>query len=250
MSDAGRNSAAARSGKGRFATTHWSIVLAAGQQRSAEARRALAALCETYWYPLYVYVRRQGYSANDAQDLTQEFFARLLEHNYLAAADREKGKFRSFLLASLNHFLAKEWRRAGAQKRGGGRVAISLDLASGESRYGLEPAHALTAEKIYERRWALTLLEQTLAKLRDEFSSGGKLKLFEHLKPYLGGEKGTVPYRQLAAELGMTEGAVKVSVHRLRRRCRELLRAEIAQTVAGPDEVDEELRDLFKAVGR
>ena len=237
-------------GAQRFHTTHWSVVLAAGQARSPDSRRALETLCETYWYPLYAYVRRRGYSADDAQDLTQEFFARLLEKESLRVANRERGKFRSFLLGSLDHFLAKEWRRAGAQKRGGGHVLLSLDIEDAERRYCLEPSHDLTAEKAFERRWALNLLEETLSKLRDEYGRGDKLKLFEHLKPYLGGDKGTVPYRQIAAELGMTEGAVKVAVHRLRRRCRDLLRAEIAQTVAGPEEVDEELRDLFNAVAR
>jgi RNA polymerase sigma factor (sigma-70 family) len=234
----------------RFRTTQWSIVLAAGRSSSAEAHDALAALCRTYWYPLYAYVRRQGHSPDDAQDLTQEFFARLLEKNITAKADRSRGKFRSFLLVSLHHFLTREWRSAGARKRGGGRVVLSLDLQAGESRYALEPAHADTADKIYQRRWALTLLEQTLARLRDEFASRDKLELFEHLKPYLGSDESTVPYRTIAAELGKTEGAVKVAVHRLRQRCREVLRAEIAQTVSGPHEVDEELRDLFDAVAR
>jgi RNA polymerase sigma-70 factor (ECF subfamily) len=182
--------------------------------------------------------------------LTQEFFARLLEKNYVAAADRTRGKFRSFLLASLKHFLANEWRRGAAQKRGGKTVALPLDLEAGENRYSLEPSHDLTAERIYERRWAMALLETTLAKLREEYSDGDKLKLFDRLKAYLGGDRRNVPYRQLADELSLSEGAVKVTVHRMRRRCRELLRAEIAQTVTAPEEVDEELRDLFKAVGR
>jgi RNA polymerase sigma-70 factor (ECF subfamily) len=235
-------------GSERFRTTHWSIVLAAGRRSSPGAKGALEALCRVYWYPMYAYLRRKGYSPDDAQDLTQSFFARLLEKNVAGKADRTRGKFRSFLLASLDHFLAGEWRRAGTRKRGAGRVALSLEFASGESRYALEPAHELTAEKIYQRRWALTLLEQTLTRLRDEFASAGKLELFEHLKPYLGGNESTVPYRQIAESLGKTEGAIKVAVHRLRQRCRELLRSEIAQTVSGPREVDEELRDLFDAV--
>jgi RNA polymerase sigma-70 factor (ECF subfamily) len=234
----------------RFRTTHWSIVRAAGRRSSPDAHDALAALCEVYWYPLYAYVRRKGHSPDDAQDLTQSFFARLLEKNVAGKADRSRGKFRSFLITSLDHFLAKEWRRAGARKRGDGRVALSLDLAAGETRYTLEPTHELTAEKIYQRRWALTLLEATLVKLRDEFEKGGKLEVFEHLKPYLGGNESTVPYRQIAETLGKTEGAIKVAVHRLRERCRELLRAEIAQTVSTPQEVDEELRDLFQAVAQ
>ena len=233
-----------------FATTHWSIVAAAGRVASPEAREALATLCQSYWYPLYAYVRRRGFSADDAQDLTQEFFARLLEKNYVGAADRTKGRFRSFLLASLKHFLAKEWRRAHAKRRGGRRPAISIDVDAGESQYALEPEHDLTAEKIFERRWAMALLEKTLAKLRDEYAEGGKLMLFDRLKAYLGGDRGNVPYRPLADELGLSEGAIKVAVHRMRRRCRELVRAEIAQTVTRPEDVDEELRELFKAVGR
>lgn len=233
----------------RFATTHWSLVLAAGRKSSPDSQQALAALCETYWYPLYAYIRRRGHGAHEAQDLTQEFFAALLEMDSFRAADRQRGRFRSFLLASLNHFLAKQWRKAAAQKRGGGRRVLSIDVESGESRYRLEPSHDLTPEKIYERRWALTLLERALARLREEFDSSGRAVLFEHLKPFVGGDRSTVPYRQIAADAGMAQGAVKVAVHRLRRRCRELLREEIAQTVADPKEIDDELRDLFAAVG-
>jgi RNA polymerase sigma-70 factor (ECF subfamily) len=208
-------------------------------------------LCRSYWYPLYAYVRRRGHSVQDAQDLTQEFFARLLEKNYVAAADPARGKFRSFLLAALKHFLANEWRRESSRKRGGKTVTLSIDLGDGESRYTLEPTHELSAERIYERRWAMALIEQTLSKLRDGFgSSREKLRLFERLKPYLGGDRSAVPYRQLADELDMSEAAVKVAVHRMRRQCRAILRSEIAQTVTGPEEVDAELRDLFKAVGR
>jgi len=232
----------------RFATTRWSMVLAAGRRDSPDSRQALATLCETCWYPLYAYVRRRGYRAEEAQDLTQEFFTQLLEKDSLGMADRQRGKFRSFLLASFNHFLAKQRRLARARKRGGGRLPISLDFQSAESRYGLEPSHELTPERIYQRRWALTLLERALGKLRQEFAERGRLQLFEHLKAFLGGEKSTVPYQEIATKLGMTEGAVKVAVHRLRRRCRQVLREEIAQTVAGPEEVDEELRDLFAAI--
>jgi RNA polymerase sigma factor (sigma-70 family) len=248
MSTLDRKATSGEAGAERFRTTHWATVLAAGRRSSPGARDALAALCHIYWYPLYAYVRRQGHSPTDAQDLTQAFFARLLEKNIAGKADRARGKFRSFLLASLKHFLAHEWRRARARKRGDGRVVLSLDLAAGESRYVLEPVHELTAERIYQRRWALTLLEQTLAKLRDEFATCGKLDLFEHLKTYLGGDGSTVPYRQIAADLGKTGGAVKVAVHRLRLRCHEVLRAEIAETVSDTQEVDEELRDLFEAV--
>ena len=232
----------------RFATTRWSMVFQAGRGDSPDSRQALAALCEAYWYPLYAYVRRRGYGGDEAQDLTQEFFAHLLEKNTLRAADRRRGKFRSFLLSSLKHFLANQWRREGAQKRGGRRVAISLDFESGKKRYSLEPSHELTAEKIYVRRWALTLLEGALSKLREEFTARGKLRLFEQLKEFLGGRQSTMPYQEIAARLEMSEGAVKVAVHRLRRRCRELLREEIAQTVADPEEIDEELQELFAAM--
>lgn len=238
------------SARRRFLTTHWSVVLAAGRAGSADSRQALATLCETYWYPLYAFVRRRGYGADDAQDLTQEFFATLLEKDFLKAADRQRGKFRSFLVASLNHFLANQWRRASVRKRGGDVVHLSFDFTSGENRYKQEPAHELTAEKIFERRWALTLLDQTFARLRAEYGDVDKLDLYEQLKVYLGGDKTTVPYRQLAADLGMTEGAVKVAVHRLRKRCRVILRDEISQTVARPEEVDEELRDLFRVFGQ
>lgn len=232
-----------------FNTTHWSLVAAAGRSASPDSARALAALCETYWYPLYAYVRRRGHDLHEAQDLTQEFFAGLLARRNLRAADRKRGKFRTFLLAALQNFLANEWRKEQAQKRGGGKLPLSLDFAAGESRYALEPAHELTAERVFERRWALTLLDQALSKLREEFSAVGKSELFEALKGCLGGESATAPYEQLAAQLGMTEGAVKTAASRLRRRCRELLRAEIAQTVAGPEDVDDELRQLFSAVG-
>lgn len=224
-------------------------MLAAGQDRSPAGRDALVTLCETYWYPLYAFVRRRGHAAEEAQDLTQEFFARLLEKESVASADPARGKFRSFLLSSLNHFLANEWRRARAQKRGGERPILSLDFQHGESSLAIEPAHDLTPEKLFERRWALTLLTQALARLRDEYAAAGKLPLLERLQPYLGGGDDTASYRDLAGDLGMSEGAVKVAVYRLRRRCRDILREEIAQTVAGPEEVDEELRDLFDALG-
>jgi RNA polymerase sigma factor (sigma-70 family) len=235
-------------GAAQFATTHWRVVLAAGRSDSSHARDALAHLCQIYWYPLYAYVRRQGHSPEDAQDLTQEFFARFLEKSYLDDVDRAKGKFRSFLLASLKHFLANEWDRAKALKRGGGRAFISLDDQSGETRYGLEPADSLSADKIFERRWALTLLEQVLAHLRTEYMARGKTRLFDELKICLTGEKSSIPYAELGSKVGMTEGAVKVAVHRLRQRYRELLRAEIGKTVASPEEVDQELRYLFAAL--
>jgi RNA polymerase sigma-70 factor (ECF subfamily) len=229
----------------QFATTHWSVVLEAGQSVSKEANQALENLCRTYWYPLYAYVRRKGYDAHAAQDLTQEFFARLLARNYLSVADRKRGKFRSFLLGCLEHFLAREWTRAHAQKRGGGQPLFSLDETDAENRYLREPAHELTAEKIFDRRWATTLLDQAMARLREECLASQKGELFEKTQNYLSGERGEASYADLAVSLGMSEGAIKVAVHRLRQRYGELVRDEIAQTVATPGEVDEELRYLF-----
>ena len=231
-----------------FVTTHWSVVLTAGRNDTTRAHDALARLCQTYWHPLYAYVRRVGNSPHDAQDLTQEFFARLLEKNYLAAADESRGRFRSFLLAALKHFLANEWDKARAQKRGGGQIPISIDVGAAETSCHFEPADTTTADKIYERRWALTLLDHVLRRLREEYVRDGKQKLFEQLKPTLTEASRSVAYAEIARRLDTTEGAVKVAVHRLRQRYREILRAEIAETVAGPDEVEDELRNLFAAL--
>ena len=219
-------------------------MLEAGQDGSAHASRALSQLCQAYWYPLYAYVRRKGYNAPDAQDLTQSFFARLLARNYLNVADRNKGRFRSFLLGSLEHFLAREWTRAHAQKRGSGRSCVSLDEVDLENRYLLEPADELTPEKIFDRRWATTLLEQAMTRLREECAVNHKGALFEKVEGLLSGEKGESSYAEVATSLGMSEGAIKVAIHRLRQRYGELVRAEIAQTAATPEEADEELRYL------
>jgi RNA polymerase sigma-70 factor (ECF subfamily) len=232
----------------RFATTRWSIVAAAGRGASPEAREALATLCRTYWYPLYAYARRQLPRAEDAQDLTQEFFARLLEKEYLQAADPRRGKFRSFLLTAFQRFLVKDRHRSAAQKRGGGRPILPLDFREGERLYQHEPADPDSPEALYERHWALRLLEQTLTRLREEFAAAGKQPLFEALKGTLTGEDVVAPYAHIAGALGLSEQAVKVAVHRLRRRYAELIRAEIAQTVASPEDVEDELRDLFAAV--
>ena len=232
----------------QFAETHWSLVLAA-RTTSPEAAAALAGLCQAYWYPLYAFVRRQGHSPHDAQDLTQEFFARLLAKNYLADVDRAKGRFRSFLLAAMKNFLANEWDRARAQKRGGGDTVLSLDATAAESRYALEPADHASADKLYDRRWALTLLDRAIGRLRDEFARDDKAALFDELKFALTGDKGDASHAAVAARLGMTEGALKVAAHRLRKRYRELLRAEIAETVATAAEVEEELQQLFAALG-
>jgi RNA polymerase sigma factor (sigma-70 family) len=236
------------SAAGRFATTRWSMVLAAGQHDSPQCQEALAALCQTYWYPLYAFIRRQGFHAHEAQDLTQDFFARFLEKSYLHVVDPDKGKFRSFLLACCKHFLANERDRAGAQKRGGDRVFASLDFAGAESRYALEPVDALTPEKLFERRWVLTLLDQALIRLEREFNEAGKGRLFGELKAGLTGEKTGASYEELAKALDMTLGAVKVAAHRLRSRYREVLREEIARTLGEGADIDEEIRNLFAAL--
>jgi DNA-directed RNA polymerase specialized sigma24 family protein len=232
----------------RFATTRWSIVLAAGNRSSPQSASALATLCETYWYSLYEYVRRSGHDADDARDLTQAFFARLLEKNDLAAVKRERGRFRSFLLASLKRFLANEWDRQWAQKRGGGRPPFSIDFGAAEDCYRGEPSHELTAEKIFERRWAMVLLANVLARLEQKYVEAAKPTAFNRLKIFLTGEQPALTYGQIGAELAMAEGAVKVAVHRLRKRYREVLREEIEQTLADPEEVDQEIRDLFAAI--
>jgi RNA polymerase sigma factor (sigma-70 family) len=226
-------------------TTHWSVVLTAGRTNTTSARDALAKLCQSYWYPLYAYVRRRGYSPQDAEDLTQEFFARFLEHNWVERADREKGRFRTFLLSALSHFLVDEWDKARAQKRGGGVPLLPLEFEVAETRYSREPADNATPEQIFERRWVLTLLEQVLNRLRAEHEQEGKAEVFAALHPCLVGDRTSQPYAALATKLGLSEGAVKTAVHRLRQRYRQLLREEIGHTVAGASEVDGELRHLF-----
>ena len=232
----------------QFATTRWSQVLAAGQAHTGDSREALARLCESYWYPLYAYVRRWGYDADQAQDLTQAFFATLLEKHYLRAADPARGRFRSFLLASLKHFLSNERDRAGAAKRGGRATVVPLEFENAEGRYSREPADTETPETIYERRWAMTLLDRTLARLRREYEAGGKQALFGRLEGHLTGDQEALPYADLCAELKMSEGAIKVAMHRMRRRFGALLREEIGETVSDPDEVDDEIRELFRAL--
>jgi RNA polymerase sigma factor (sigma-70 family) len=231
-----------------FAATRWTLVLTAAKgSASSSAADALAELCRTYWYPLYAYLRRRGHDPHDAEDLTQSFFAHLLAKQFLAKADREKGKFRAFLLASLKNFLADERDRATAQKRGGGRSAIPLDSLAAETRYRLEPADELTPDKLYEKQWAFSLLEQVLSRLRGEMTAEGKAALFEALRSVLTGAQ-TSSYAAIAGELKMTEGAVKIAAHRLRRHYRELLREEIAHTVAGPEEVEDEIRYLLSCL--
>ena len=215
----------------RFETTHWSLVLAAGGDASTEARAALSTLCEAYWYPLYAYVRRQGYESADAEDLTQAFFARLLEKEHIHDARRERGRFRSFLLAALKHFLLNELQHRRALKRGGGHVLRSLDVVAAEGRYASELTDACTPEALFERGWACAVLDRVLARLRAEWTEAGRADVFDRLKPCLTGDSRERGYRDLGRELGMTEGAVKVAVHRLRRRYRDLLHEEIAETV-------------------
>jgi len=231
-----------------FTTTHWSLILNAQDTSSPVAVAALEKLCRAYWYPLYVFVRRQGEDQESAKDLTQGFFARLLEKKYLAQVQREKGKFRSFLLAALKHFLADERDKARAQKRGGGQTFVSLDDSTGEERYRLEPVDAMDAEKLFERRWALTLLEQARARVREEYLESGKAGLYDHLKPFESGDQNAPSYAQVAAELGLTESTVKSAIFRMRQRYRELVREEVANTVDNPAEVDAEIRHLISVI--
>jgi len=237
-----------RQGQGRFATTHWSVVLAAGRPGSARHQQALETLCRTYWFPLYAYLRRRGYDSQQAEDYAQAFFACMLAKHSLRLADPKRGKFRSFLLGALKHFLANERARAQAQKRGGNHKVLSLDTENAESQYALEPRDELSPEKLFERSWALTVLDRTMARLQAEAATAKKQKLFDRLKLYLTADKSAIRYRDVAAQLEMSEGAVKVAVHRLRRRYRELLRDEIAQTVTNEDQINEEIRDLFAAL--
>jgi RNA polymerase sigma factor (sigma-70 family) len=235
-------------GPSRFPTTRWTLVVAAGDPQRKEARSALADLCENYWYPLYAYLRRRGYAPDAAQDLTQEFFVRVLEGRYLDRADPEKGRFRSFILTSLKFFVADEGDRQRALKRGGGAV-VPLEFSSSEERYQREPAHDETPERIFERRWALSLLDRVVEKLRNEFVEHGRPEHFERLKVFLLGQS-DAPYAGLARELNTSEGALKVAIHRLRKRYRELFRQEIADTVADPTQVESELRYLAVVLAR
>jgi RNA polymerase sigma factor (sigma-70 family) len=233
-----------------FATTHWTAVIAAGRRSTPQSEKALAELCGNYWYPLYAYVRRRGHSREDAEDLTQSFFARFLERNYLGGLRSEKGRFRAFLLASLKNFLANEWRKSRRQKRGGPIPLLSLDWQDADSRYQIDPADNVSPDRIYDREWALALLERVITRLRDECAAADKAQLFDQLKPFLTADKSAVPYPQVAANLRMAEGAVRVSVHRLRRRYRELLRDEISQTLSDPAQLADEMQALLSAFGQ
>jgi RNA polymerase sigma-70 factor (ECF subfamily) len=235
-------------GSSQFPTTRWTLVVAAGDPRRKDARSALVSLCENYWYPLYAYLRRRGYAPDQAQDLTQEFFMRVLEGRYLDRADPEKGRFRSFILTSLKFFVADEQDRQRAQKRGGGAI-VSLEFSSGEERYQREPGHYETPDRIFERRWALSMLERVMERLRDEFVQHGRPENFERMKVFLLGQS-EAPYADLAREMNTSEGALKVAIHRLRKRYRELFRQEIADTVADPAKVESELRYLAAVLSR
>jgi len=232
-----------------FVTTHWSVVLSARGPDSSHSAAALETLCRTYWYPLYAYLRRQGRPSHDAQDLTQGFCARLLQKDYLQAAAREKGRFRSFLLVAFKRFLANEWDREHAQKRGGFTPVVSIDENLAESRFATEPSHNLPPDVLFDRQWAMTLLDRTMTQLQDEYVTSGRAKLFEYLQSCLVREESALPYAEIAARLNLTQPAVKMAVHRLRARYREILRAEIAHTVSSPDEIEEEIGHLFASFG-
>jgi RNA polymerase sigma-70 factor (ECF subfamily) len=232
----------------QFHTTHWSLVAAAAQGGSEPSSAALAALCAAYWSPLYGYLRRSGYALHDAQDLTQEFFARLLERDFFAAADRERGRFRSFLLASLKHFVANRHKAARAQKRGGGKAILSLDFPAAEAVHQSAARNDRTPEQEFEQQWATLLLERVLSGVEQTYADQGKTEQFAALREFLTAGDEHRPYRDVAAEMQTTEAAVKMAVHRLRRTYREALRAEIAHTLADPADVDEEMKDLFAAL--
>ena len=230
-----------------FVTTHWTVVLAAGRHATPQAAAALEQLCQTYWFPLYAYVRRRGHAKAAAEDLTQTFFARLLEKNFFASPDAEKGKFRAFLLAALKHFLANEWDKSQTQKRGGGAAHLSLDWHTADTKFQVADAHTASPEKNFDREWSLALLARVIERLQKECAADGKARLFEQLKMFLTAGKSDSAQSEIARALGMEEGAVRVAVHRLRKRYRALLRDEIANTLSDPAMVDEEMRALFGA---
>jgi len=231
-----------------FATTHWSVVLNAGDSVSPHSSTALDSLCRAYWYPLYAYVRRRGHDPDSAKELTQEFFAQLLAKRLLAGVDPRKGKFRSWLLGVMNHFLAHEWAKVNAQKRGGGQPTFSLDEADAEGRYRLEPVEECSPEKIFDRRWAFTVLGQAAVRLREEYEVAGNGKLYAGLKDFVSIESAPASYEESAQRLGLTQSAVKSAIHRLRQHYQELIRDEIGQTVTTAAEVNEEIRYLLAVI--
>lgn len=236
--------------RGHFATTQWSLVLAVGQEDSAAGREALEQLCRQYWFPVFTFVRQRGYSREEAEDLTQGFFTRLVEKGVLGEADRSRGRFRSFLLTACRHYLSNERDRRFAKKRGGGTPPFSLDVEDAEQRYGRHLARGETPETVYERQWTLTLLDRALGDLRDEYDATGRGRQFERLKPFLTGEDDAGRYAETARALETTDAAVKVAVHRLRRRYRKTLRSVVAATTASEDEVDAELAYCFRVLSR
>jgi RNA polymerase sigma-70 factor (ECF subfamily) len=230
-----------------FATTHWTVVLAAGQRSTPQSDSALEQLCKTYWFPLYAYVRRRGHTKEDAEDLTQAFFARFLAKNYLDGLRAERGRFRAFLLAALKHFLINEWHKSQRQKRGGGETPLSLDWQTADTKFQVAAVNEPSPDKAFDREWAVALLAKVIERLQAECEAEGKAKLFGQLKIFLAAGKGEAAHGEVAKALGMDEGAVRVAVHRLRKRYRALLREEIAQTLGDPAQVDEEMRALFGA---
>ena len=235
-------------GASNFPSTSWSLVVAAAANPTPDSHASLARICEAYWHPVYSFVRRTGYDRDQAQDLTQAFFATMLEKNYLGNADRERGRFRTFLLASVKHFLANEWDKEHALKRGGGQTAVPIDPLEAEEWYAPEAVDERTPESVFARRWAFSLLANVMAKLREEYTEMGNADYFDKLSPLLDGDPPTKGYADLASELRASSGALRVAVHRMRRRYRELLRAELAEIVSTPEEIDEEIRFLLAAL--
>ena len=238
----------ASAGPGVFATTHWSVVLAAGHVASPGAHEALEKLCRTYWYPLYAYARRRGYGPQDSEDLTQSFFARLLAKDGFAKADRQRGRFRTFLITSLHNFLADEWDKSQRQKRGGGWTIVSFDAVAAEDRYQLEPPDPQDAMTAFERRWVAAMMNAVLTRLEQEYRAAEKQESFALLKDFIAGDHGQISYAEAGRRIHLSENAVKQAVHRLRRRYRRLFRDEIAQTVADPAEIDDEVRHILAVV--
>ena len=234
----------------RFATTRWSIVLAAGHDSSPDSQVALAALCSTYWFPLYAYVRRRDPDVNEAHDLTQAFFTEVLEKNYVGTAEPGRGRFRAFLLTAFKNFLAKNWQAEKAQKRGGRKTPIPLDFEAADSQIQIQPTGGLTPEELYKRDWAVALLDQIMTQLEEELRQSGKVEQFQILRAFLVGSHSGTTYHDAAEQLDMTEAAAKMVATRMRRRYRELLREEIAQTVSNANEIDDEIRNLFETLAR
>jgi DNA-directed RNA polymerase specialized sigma24 family protein len=231
-----------------FVTTCWTMVLAATDRSTSQAERAMEEICQTYWFPLYAYIRRRGHSPENAEDLTQEFFRQLLEHHWIGDVDREKGRFRAFLITALKHFMAKEWRKASAKKRGGGQRVLSLDSSIAEGRYASAVTPSMEAEALFDRQWALTLLNLTIKQVKNEYADAGKADLFATLKDGLVIAHQSIDYPSLSAELDMTEGAIRVAVHRMRKRFRELYRNEVAQTLPPGADLDDEMHHLAESL--